>query len=503
MTDGRPVFVAEGLEKRYDVPVLHGVDLDIRAGECHALVGENGAGKTTLVNIISGLTPASGGTMTLADTAYRPTHRADATDRGVRTVLQELIAVETLTVAESLFLERWPHRWGWLDHETLRRDSRPLLDQVGLEEVGPDQPMSSLGIGQRQLVEIAAAIHRPCRLLLLDEPTATLTEAEAERLFSVLSELQRRGTALLYISHRLEEIRRLADRVTVLRDGQRVASEPTDAVSTEELIRLMVGRSVSETVSRVTPASDRPALSVRRLEAGPAVRDVSFDVHWGEVLGFAGLVGAGRSETMRAVYGADAAVGGELRIDDDASPVRFTSPRQAVAHGIAMLGEDRRRHGLLGSLPVRVNVALASLTRLARRFGWMDRTAEQTAVDTLIRRLRVKCTSAEQPIDRLSGGNQQKSLIARWLLRAPRILIFDEPTRGIDAGARAEVHQLIAELADGGSAILLVSSDLRELTTLSDRIAVLSRGRLVETFTGPSYDPEAIMTAAFSEHVNA
>ena len=501
MTDGGALLVAKGLEKRYDVPVIEGVDLDLRPGECHALVGENGAGKTTLVKILSGLTPASGGAMTLDGAPYRPTDRTEATARGVRTVLQELVAVETLTVAESLFLEQWPHHWGWIDREALARESRPLLDRVGLQQVAPGQPMASLGIGQRQLVEIAAASHRPCRLLLLDEPTAALTDAEAERLFEMLGELQAQGTALLYISHRLEEIRRLANRVTVLRAGRQVASKPTDAVSTEELIRLMVGRTVAEAVTRTTPSSDRPALRVRGLEAGPAVQNISFDLHWGEVLGFAGLVGAGRSETMRAVYGADTAVGGELRVDDDEDGQRFASPRQAVKRGIAMLGEDRHRQGLLGSLPVRVNVALASLGRLARRFGWMDRTAEQTAVDALIHRLRVKCTSAEQPIDRLSGGNQQTSLIARGLRREPRILIFAEPTRGIDAGARAEIHQLLAGLADSGSAVLLVSSDLRELTTLSDRIAVLSKGRLVATFKGPTFDPEAIMTAAFSSHV--
>ncbi len=501
MTDPGAVFVATGLEKRYDVPVLTGVDLDLRPGECHALVGENGAGKTTLVKILSGLTPASAGGMMLDGAAYRPRDRAEATSRGVRTVLQELVAVETLTVAESLFLERWPHRWGWIDRDALARESRPLLDRVGLQHLDPGQPMASLGIGQRQLVEIAAAVHRPCRLLLLDEPTAALTDAEAQRLFEVLADLQARGTALLYISHRLEEIRRLADRVTVLRDGRVVASEPIAAVSTDALIQLMVGRTVSEAITRTTPATDRPALQVRGLDAGPAVQDISFDVHWGEVLGFAGLVGAGRSETMRAVYGADDAHRGEVRIDGGEGGQRFASPGQAVEQGIAMLGEDRYRQGLLGTLPVRVNVALACLGRLARRLGWMDRTAEQTAVDALIRRLRVKCTSAEQPVDHLSGGNQQKSLIARWLLREPRILIFDEPTRGIDAGARAEVHQLVAGLADGGSAVLLVSSDLRELTTLSDRIAVLSKGRLVATFEGPDFDPEAIMTAAFSGHV--
>ena len=500
MNDGRRLFEARGIRKSYEVPVLLGVDLDIRAGELHGLIGENGAGKTTPVNIISGLTAAGGGTMTLAGQPLRPATPGAASARGIRMVPQELTVVDTLTVGESIFIDALPHRWGWLQRDDLARDARPLLDDLGLRDVDPNQPMSSLGLGQKQLVEIAAALSQPCTLLILDEPTASLTDADAEKLFVALARLQREGTAILYISHRLEEIRRLADRVTVLRDGSNVASEPTSALSTEDMITLMVGRAVSETVTRKTAPTGGVAMRVRNLCSVPAVREVSFDVHWGEILGFAGLVGAGRTETMRAIYGADTRDAGEVFLGDDDTPTRFRSPQQAVEHGIAFLSEDRRQQGVLSHLSVRINVSLASLRRLAGKTGWINQTAERTATDTLIKQLRVKCASPDQPIERLSGGNQQKVLIARWLLREPRILIVDEPTRGIDAGTRADVHRLLAQLADAGCAILLVSSDLRELTTLSDRIAVLSKGTLVETFERETFDAERIMTAAFSEH---
>ena len=501
MSDGPPLFEARGIRKSYEVPVLLGVDIDIRAGEFHALVGENGAGKTTLVNIISGLTGASGGRMTLAGQPLRPATRSEASNRGIRTVLQELTAVETLTVGESIFINALPHRWGWLNRGELAHRARPLLDTLGLTDVDPSQPISSLGIGQKQMVEIAAALSQPCTLLILDEPTSALTDADAEKLFAALAKLQSDGTAILYISHRLEEIRRLSDRVTVLRNGTSVASEPTSTLSTDDMITLMVGRTVSEEVTRQTPPTDNVALRVSHMRSAPSVRDVSFDVRWGEILGFAGLVGAGRTETMRAVYGADTPQAGEVFLGDDDTPTDFRSPQQAVEHGIAFLGEDRRHQGLLGHLSVRANMSLEGLRRLAGKMGWINHTAEHTATDRFIRQLGVKCASPEQPIERLSGGNQQKVLIARGLMREPRILIFDEPTRGIDPGARAEVHRLLAQLADAGSAILLVSSDLRELTTLSDRIAVLSKGTLVDTFERQAFDAERIMAAAFSEHV--
>ena len=404
-------------------------------------------------------------------------------------------------MGESIFLDALPHRWGWVKRDDLARDARPLLDELGLTTISPDQPMSSLGIGQKQMVEIAAALSQPCTLLILDEPTATLTDADSERLFAVLTRLRREGTAILYISHRLEEVRRLASRVTVLRDGTSVGTEETSALTTDDMITLMVGRAVSAQVTRSTPPTDQRALRIRHLRSAPAVRDVSFEVCWGEILGFAGLVGAGRTETMRAIYGAEAPQAGDLFLGDDDTPVRFSSPRQAVRQGLAYLSEDRRQHGLLDHMSVRVNMLLATLRRLAGRTGWIDQTAEHAATDAVIEQLGVKCLSPEQPVERLSGGNQQKVLIARWLLREPRILIVDEPTRGIDAVTRAEVHRVLARLADAGCAILLVSSDLRELTTLSDRIAVLSKGELVATFGRDAFDPERIMAAAFSRYV--
>lgn len=501
MSDGRPLFEARGIRKRYDVPILHGVDLEIRTGQCHALIGENGAGKTTLVKIISGLTRPTAGTMTLAGVPFAPATRQDASARGVRTVLQEPSSVATLTVGESIFIDALPQRWGCLDRRVLASQARACLDDLGLRGLDPDQPVSTLGVGQRQMLEIAAALSRPCQFLVLDEPTASLTDADAETLFGLVSRLQRAGTAILYISHRLDEVRELADQVTVLRNGNNVATESTRALSTDDMIKLMVGRTVSDVVTRETPPTTSIALRTRHLRSPPAVRDVSFDVHWGEILGFAGLVGAGRTETMRAIFGADTPQGGHIFLDDDDSPTRFRSPRDAVDHGIAFLTEDRRQQGVLGHLSVRANMSLATLRRLAGTMGWVDRRAEQAATDRFIQRLGVKCASPNQPVEHLSGGNQQKVLIARWLMREPRILIFDEPTRGIDPGARAEVHRLLAKLADAGNAVLLASSDLRELTALSDRICVLSKGTVAETFERHHFDSERIMAAAFTAFV--
>ena len=500
MTTDRPLFEAHDIHKCYDVPVLFGVNLDIHGGECHALIGENGAGKTTLVKIISGLTPATRGDMRLSGEPFRPKTRRQASASGVRTVLQELTAIDTLTVAESIFIGTLPHRWGWLERDTLNRQARRLLDSLGLSGLDPQQPISDLGIGQRQMVEVAGALSQPCRLLVLDEPTAALTATDVDRLFGVLAKLQAAGTAILYISHRLEEIRQLANRVTVLRDGADVTTQSTSLLSTEEMIRLMVGRRVCVAVTRTKPPTGRPALRVQHLRSAPAVRDVSFAVHWGEILGFAGLVGSGRTETMRAIYGADLSQAGELFLEDSDTPTAFHSPRQAAEHGLAFLGEDRRRQGILDRLSVRANLSLVALRNLANRIGWLNQPAEQEATGEFIRRLDVKCTSPDQPIERLSGGNQQKALLARWLMQDPRILIVDEPTRGIDPGARAEVHRLLTQLADQGCAILMVSSDLHELTTVADRIAVLSRGRLVDIFERHAFGRERIMAAAFSEY---
>ncbi len=504
MSAGDLLLSATGLDKSYGpVRVLTAVNFDLRRGEVHALVGENGAGKSTLSRILAGLTPPDTGAMTLSGQPYRPRDRRDAEWRGVRLVMQELNLVSNLTVGESLFLDQLPHRWGWIDYATLHDRARTALARVGLADLDPARPIHTLGVGQQQLVEIAAGLARRCQVLILDEPTAALTQTEIERLFSQIAALRAAGTGLLYISHRLEEIRRMADRVSVLRDGRLVATRSARDFSIEEIVRLMVGRDPAEAWERRLRTRGPVALEVRGLRRPPAVRDVSFTVHRGEILGFAGLMGSGRTETMRAVFGADRPVAGEIRLHGSPVPVRIRSPRDAVRHGLALLTENRKEQGLLLPLPVRANLTLAALRRFAGPAGWLRARAEAETGARWIHDLTIRCRDAEQRVGELSGGNQQKVVIARWLLRDCDILLFDEPTRGIDVGARFEIYRLLEDLTARGKALVVVSSDLPELLALCDRVAVMSAGRIAATFARGEWTEDAILSAALSGHLSA
>jgi ribose transport system ATP-binding protein len=495
---------ASGLSKSYGpVRVLTDVAFELRRGEVHALVGENGAGKSTLSRIFAGLTPPDTGTLELAGQPYQPRDRRDAEHHGVRMVLQELNLIGTLTVAESLFLDRLPHRGGWIDRTTLRRQAHAALERVGLTHLNPNRPIASLGVGQQQMVEIAAGLARRCDVLILDEPTASLTHTEIEHLFAQIASLKDTGTAILYISHRLEEIRRIADRVSVLRDGRMVATRPAAAISLDELVRLMVGRDLGQETERPRRTPGSVALDVRGLSRSPAVNDVSFTLHRGEILGFAGLMGSGRTETMRALFGADHPDAGEIRLHGATRPARIRSPRDAVRQGLALLTENRKEQGLLLPLAVRTNVSLPSLARFSTRGGWVRRRVEAAASGRWTETLRVRCRDTEQRVGDLSGGNQQKVVIAKWLLRDCDILIFDEPTRGIDVGARFEIYQLLDHLAAQGKALLVVSSDLPELMALCDRIAVMSAGRLTATFARGEWTEDKLMAAALSGYLAA
>lgn len=499
MIPNRPLLRISGLCKSYGpVRVLSGVDFDLRSGEVHALVGENGAGKSTLSRIIAGLTPPDAGTLQLAGQAYAPRHRRDAEHHGVRIVLQELNLVNTLTVAESLFIDRLPHRCGWIDQAELNRQARSALERVGLTGLDPARLIRTLGVGQQQMVEIAAGLARRCDVLILDEPTAALTGPEIETLFAQIAVLRAAGTAILYISHRLEEIRRIADRVSVLRDGQMIATRPAAELSLDEMVRLMVGREVGATAERKSRTVGAVALEVRGLRRAPVVKEVSFTARRGEILGFAGLMGSGRTETMRAIFGADRRDAGEIRLHNTAQPAKLRSPRDAVRQGLALLTEDRKEQGLLLPLAVRSNITLPSLPRFAGACGWLKRGGEAATATRWIERLGVRCRDAEQRTGDLSGGNQQKVVIAKWLLRDCDVLIFDEPTRGIDVGAKFEIYRLLDDLAAQGRAIIVVSSDLPELMGLCDRIAVMSAGRLAATFNRGEWTEDQIMTAAFS-----
>ncbi|MBV8482693.1 MAG: sugar ABC transporter ATP-binding protein [Verrucomicrobia bacterium] len=492
---------ARGLAKSYAGPVLVDVNFDLQAGEVHALVGENGAGKSTLCNIVAGLRTPDKGEMWLDGTPYAPINKRAAESAGIRIVLQELSLINNLTIAENLFLDHLPHRGGWVRRAQLGEAAHEALARVGLTEMDPDLLVNDLGVGQKQLVEIAAGLSRRCKVLILDEPTAALTVTDAERLFSQVCKLKESGVGIIYISHHLEEVLELADRISVLRDGQMVVTRNRGEISIDEMIRFMVGRTLDNTRTLSERRSFGPVLlQVQNLSAPPRVKEVTFDLHRGEILGFAGLMGAGRTETMRAIFGADPRTGGTVLLNGKDVSAQLRSPTAAVRLGIGFLTEDRKSQGLLLPKPLRMNVTLARLTDdLQGAGGWLRRDRETAVAENWVSQLGIRCSSIEQMAGSLSGGNQQKVVLARWLYRDCSILICDEPTRGIDVGAKFEIYRLLDLLAQESKGIIVVSSDLKELLGLCDRIAVLSAGRLVKIFNRSEWTEDLIMAAAFSE----
>jgi ribose transport system ATP-binding protein len=496
-----PLVELVGVGKTYATPVLDDVHLGLLPGEVHALVGENGAGKSTLSRILAGLTPPTRGTMRFQGQPYAPRSRGAAEAAGIHMVMQELNLIGTLSAAENIFLDHLPHRAGWIDYPRLNRDAAAVLARIGMGQLDPRTPVDRLGVGHQQMIEIAASLWRECRVLILDEPTAALTDPEVAHLFEQVRRLRAQGVAILYISHRLEEIRQIADRISVLRDGRLVATHPARDLDLDQIVRLMVGRELGDANFASGRQPGPVALSVRHLTSGDHVRDVSFEARQGEILGLAGLMGSGRTETFRAIFGADRPDSGAIHLHGSAVPARIRSPRDAVRLGIALLTEDRKAQGLFLSLGVRENVTINSLSRLTGRAGWLSPRHEANGIATWLERLRVRCSSTEQGVSELSGGNQQKVILARWLLRNCDVLLFDEPTRGVDVGARFEIYRLLADLAAQGKAIIVASSDLPELMALCDRIAVLSAGRLVGEFRRGDWTQDRIMAAAFSEHL--
>ena len=500
-TDGERLLSATGLDKAFPgVRALSNVDFDLRAGEVHALVGENGAGKSTLTRIIAGVETPEGGRMVLAGRPYEPKSRIDAEGRDVRMVMQELNLIGTLTVAENIFIERLPSRFGFIRYRRLHQAAREAMEKVGLVDVDPATPVRLLGVGRQQMVEIAAGLSHRCRVLALDEPTASLTHGEVELLFTQIRRLKAEGVGIIYISHRIEEVLSIADRVTILRDGRVVGTRATKDIDPDTVIRMMVGRDLGHEC--LAPGGERGALALRvvGLRCGDRVRNVSFEAYRGEILGVAGLMGSGRTETMRAIFGADPPEEGVIYLYGSNEPARIRRPSDAVRQGIALLTEDRKEQGLFLSLAVRANVSITRLGRLAR-LGWIDSARERQVARQYVDSLGIKCWSVEQAAGQLSGGNQQKVVIAKWLFRDCDILIFDERTRGIDVGAKFEIYRMLGALAQKGKAILFVSSDLKELLAVCHRIQVLSAGRVAGVFERDRWTEEAIMAAAFSGYV--
>ncbi|MBX8573981.1 sugar ABC transporter ATP-binding protein [Pseudomonas cichorii] len=486
-----------GIGKTYAQPVLADIELTLMRGEVLALTGENGAGKSTLSKIIGGLVVPDAGVMSFQGQPYQPANRTQAEKLGVRMVMQELNLLPTLTVAENLFLDDMPRRLGWIDRKVLRENAIKAMAQVGLEAIDPDTLVGDLGIGHQQMVEIARNLTGDCHVLILDEPTAMLTSREVEMLFEQVSRLQARGVSIIYISHRLEELARVAQRIAVLRDGKLVCVEPIARYDSEQLVTLMVGRELGEHIDMGARQIGEVALSVKGLGRSDKVKDVSFQVRRGEIFGISGLIGAGRTELLRLIYGADKADTGSIEVGQPLREATIRSPADAVEHGIALITEDRKGEGLLMSQSISANVALGNMPAISRG-GVVSARDELALAQRQVAAMRIRSSSPAQLVSELSGGNQQKVVIGRWLERDCPVMLFDEPTRGIDVGAKFDIYALLGELTRQGRALVVVSSDLRELMLICDRIGVLSAGRLIDTFERDNWTQDQLLAAAFA-----
>jgi ribose transport system ATP-binding protein len=487
-------LVVRNVSKRFGATqALHHVDLEVAPGEVVALLGENGAGKSTLSNIIAGVFPSDTGSMTWRGHPYQPASPGDALGVGIGLIHQEMRLLPHLSIAENVFVGRQLMKGGRLDRAEMNRRAKEQLLRLGLD-VSPNRLVGSLRVAAQQQVEIAKALALNARLLILDEPTAALGAEETDHLFETVDALRREGVSFIYVSHRLEEIARICDRVVVLRDGQWVTSHSTAQVPVRRLVEDMVGRSIESVFPDKGQASEKEVLKVSGLtSAEDAFSDVSFTVHAGEIFGIAGIVGAGRTELVRAVAGADPVSAGSVEVDGTA--LRLNGPREAIAAGVVLVPEDRKTQGLVLDMSIADNVALANLDSVSGPGGFIRPGRVRDVAQEAARILQVK-GRPEQPAATLSGGNQQKVVIAKWLERRPRVVILDEPTRGIDVGARAAIYEVVTDLARQGIAVVVVSSELDEVLGLSHRVMVLSRGRQMGVLDGPEATDVAVMHMA-------
>ncbi|MCA1494153.1 sugar ABC transporter ATP-binding protein [Ensifer sp. NBAIM29] len=485
----------EAIEKAFPgVHALKSVNFDLRRGEVHALMGENGAGKSTLMKVLSGVyTPDSGRILVDGQEVHLPTPRA-AQELGIGIIHQELALMRDLNVAQNIWIGREPRlRFGRIDEARLNADAAAIFAGMNIR-MSPRTPVAELTIAGQQMVEIAKALSHHSRVLIMDEPTAALNDAEIAELFTIIRRLKAEGVGIIYISHKMDEIKRIADRVTVMRDGAYVGTVAAEDTPISRIISMMVGRELKDEVAAIPDLSNaETALEVRNASRGHQLKKISFSLKKGEILGFAGLMGAGRTELARAIFGAEPIDSGEILVHG--KPVRITSPAQAVRAGIGYLSEDRKHFGLALGMDVRANIAIASLGRHCDAIGRVDERALGRVAKDYIGKLDIRTPGDRQEVGLLSGGNQQKVVIAKWLLRDCDILIFDEPTRGIDVGAKAEIYRLLKELAAQGKAIIVISSELPEVLRLSHRIAVMCEGRLTGILPGGA-DQEKIMELA-------
>jgi ribose transport system ATP-binding protein len=501
MTDPRDaveILRVDGIAKRYGPTVaLDGVHLGVRSGEVHAVIGENGAGKSTLMGVLAGAVRPDHGEMQLGGERYAPNSPLSARQKGVALIHQELSLCPHLTVAENVLLGAELSHNGWVDREGTRARAQALLDELPHPEIRPDRKLGDLSLAARQIVEICRALAADARVVLMDEPTSSLQGADVDRLFALIRRLSARGIAIIYISHFLEEVRQIADRYTVLRDGRDVASGVIADATTDELIAKMVGRATTGFFpSRAHAAHADVALAVRDLSAPPRLEHASFELHRGEILGIAGLLGSGRTELVRAIYGLDSAARGTIERRGRVFAAARGRASDRVRDGVGYVSEDRKGEGLALPMSVADNLCATRPTFAIRALGVLDLSAQYERSRRWITELRVRAQSPRQPVRALSGGNQQKVAIGRLLHQQAEVLLLDEPTRGIDIGSKAEVYEIIARQADAGCAVLVVSSYLPELFGLCDRIAVMCRGRLSDARPVAEWTPESVMAVA-------
>ncbi|MET8612334.1 sugar ABC transporter ATP-binding protein [Streptomyces misionensis] len=501
--DPRGDFVLEvtGVNKSFaGVHALRDVEFALRPAEVHALIGENGAGKSTLIKVMTGVYRPDSGTVRLTGRARDFRNPLEAQAAGISTIYQEVNLVPLMSVARNLYLGREPRRFGLVDVARMNRDAAEVLGRYGVH-VDVTRPLRELGLGAQQMVALARAVQIDARVVIMDEPTSSLEPREVETLFSVIRRLKEQGIAVVYVSHRIEELYTICDRVTVMRDGAVVHTGAIAELQRLRLVSLMLGREMSTVREKGTTAFDterhdrregRPVLRATGLSARHRLHDVSLDVHPGEVVGLGGLLGAGRSETAKAIVGALATDGGTVEVEGTAMHRR--SPAAAIRAGVVMLAEDRKTEGIIPNLSVRENISLAALPRLSRA-GLVSQAKQDEIVEFFMKRLRIKASGPDQKVSDLSGGNQQKVLLARWLCLNPKVLLLDEPTRGIDVGAKAEVQALIDELAGDGLGVLLISSDLEELIEGSDRVVILKDGHVVGHLDGAEVTEEGLLDA--------
>lgn len=489
------VLTMKGIDKSFPgVHALDHVDFDVRRGEVHALMGENGAGKSTLMKVLTGIYAKDEGTITYEGREVAFNSPREAQEAGIVIVHQELNMVNHLTVAQNIFIGREPMKGFRVDDRKMIQDAQGLFDMLGID-IDPTENMGKLTVGKQQMCEIAKAISHDAKVIVFDEPTAALTAAEIEQLFKIIRELREKGLGIVYISHRMDEIKVITDRVTVMRDGSYVGTLITSECTKDDIIKMMVGRTIFEepkTKSAVSP--DAPeVLRVEHLTVGRKVRDVSFSLRKGEILGFSGLMGAGRTETARALFGADPKDSGDIYINGELVTIR--SPEDAVKLGIGYLSEDRKQFGLVLGKSVAENTTLASMKEY-KVGGFIDSKKERETAEKYVRELRTKTPGIDQLVLNLSGGNQQKVVLAKWLVRNCDILIFDEPTRGIDVGAKNEIYHLMNELAHQGKSIIMISSEMAEILRMSDRILVMCEGKKTAEIPIEDATQEGIMYAA-------